>query len=49
MTDADLSEWSDFGVGVAGAAALYPLAAAVVVALAAGLVSSWVLLVEIQR
>jgi hypothetical protein len=32
MTDADLSEWSDFGVGVA---------------LAAGLVSSWVLLGEI--
>lgn len=34
------ADWSD---------ALYPLAAAAVVALTAGLVSSWVLLVEIQR
>ncbi len=29
--------------------ALYPLGAAVVITLAAGLVSSWVLLVEIKR
>ncbi len=82
MTEADICEWADFGVGVTGATAaltgvltrllpsllvpglllasgvtmwaewsdaLYLLGAGVTLAIVAGLVNSWVLLVEIQR